>query len=56
MRDCNISLVGQVYGHVVVYLNATKSCAITPIIAQRIDACNSSFAPLFQGVWSTSGW
>ena len=27
-----------------------------PIIAQRTDVRNSSFAPLFQGVWSTSGW
>ena len=33
-----------------------ESCAISPIIAQRKDVCNSSFAPLFQGVWSTSGW
>ena len=32
-----LSLVGQVYGHVVVYLNATKSCAINPIIARRTD-------------------
>ena len=31
-------------------------CAINAIIARRIDVCNSSFAPLFQGVWSTSGW
>ena len=30
--------------------------AIRPLIARRTGVCNSSFAPLFQGVWSTSGW
>ena len=31
-----------------------ERCAIRPIIARRIDVCNSSFAPLLWGVWSTS--
>ena len=44
-----LSLVGQVYGHVVVYLNATKSCAINPIIARRTDVGNS-FLEVLSGV------
>ena len=39
---------------VVGHLNPTESRAIRLIIARRIDVCNSSFAPLFKGVWSTS--